>query len=694
MRNGSVAKSDSTPAGSPTLAAARWPASRSLSALRIGLVLFATACTAVAVIVSSTLLVTHAHSDRTTMDAQAQRVADNGAQFFEREIATVEALLNGLAVSPALRTGDLASFYDQSIRVAKPIGSFILLYDRDRASVDGQSALINTNLPFGVPTPAQESETRIAVNEMVKKVVATRQTQISDVVFATVKNADVVGVCIPIIQDNAVRYALCSALDATESMRVFDAELPPEWFAGMLDQNGKFPAAKRMGERGANAPVLGSAWLQHFHESKGTFDALTADRRALHVVYSHVDDTGWISTVAVPVVTLEAPIWQALLTAGAAGASLLLTVACVAFIAAPRITRPLQRRITEDEARFREMAKTVPCVLYTANAKGECDYISERFYAYTGLPPGTALKRGWMSALHPNDRTAILARLAARDGNEKSPVLEVRLKNAEGAYRWFALRHSLMSDASENPATWFGTATDIDDLKRAEIDHRRLSRLLLKAQDDARRQIARELHDTTAQNLVAANLQLGLLSTARFSAGDVAVLDTAQELIVRSLDELRTLAYLLHPPMLDEFGLVSAIRWYIKGFERRSGVDVIFTAPDDIADLPADIESALYRVVQEGLTNVHRHAGSSKASVTLEQLDDGVVSLEITDEGKGLPSFSLDPDSSDTASLGVGIPGMRLRLEEFGGSLEIASDSYGTTLRATLPQRPPITANA
>src|SRR6185437_8312433 len=115
-------------------------------------------------------------------------------------------------------------------------------------------------------------ETRIAVNEMVRKVVETRQTQISEVVFARVENADVAGICIPIVRADIVRYVLCAALDATESVRVFDAEFPAAWFAGTFDRNGKLLAANRSPERAANAPVVDAASLEHFREPNGAFD--------------------------------------------------------------------------------------------------------------------------------------------------------------------------------------------------------------------------------------------------------------------------------------------------------------------------------------------------------------------------------------------------------------------------------------
>jgi signal transduction histidine kinase len=207
---------------------------------------------------------------------------------------------------------------------------------------------------------------------------------------------------------------------------------------------------------------------------------------------------------------------------------------------------------------------------------------------------------------------------------------------------------------------------------------------LFNLQDEERRRIARELHDSTAQNLFAISVNLARLSQLRPGEDDAQqLIEECQSLGDQSLQEIRTLSYLLHPPLLDQAGLVSALQWYVEGFTKRSGIYVdLYAQP--IGRLPSEIEMALFRVVQEALTNVRRHSASETANIRLVRKTDAVV-LEIKDHGHGLSIAKHDPDSNGLISIGVGIPGMRQRLRQLGGKLEIASNNRGTTIFATVP---------
>jgi signal transduction histidine kinase len=210
---------------------------------------------------------------------------------------------------------------------------------------------------------------------------------------------------------------------------------------------------------------------------------------------------------------------------------------------------------------------------------------------------------------------------------------------------------------------------------------------LLKAQDDERRRIARELHDTTVQDLVAAKLTIERATDNDYSSSDHhSRLPTAIELLEKSLRDLRTLSYLMHPPMLDELGLVPAVRWYLKGFGERTGIPVMLETRPMATRVPADIESSLFRIVQEALTNVYRHSGSKIATVSLMRQRSTIV-LEVTDRGKGMPPAVFH--GNGRALMGVGIPGMRARAEQFGGSLTIHSTKRGTQVRAAFPLSSP-----
>jgi signal transduction histidine kinase len=270
--------------------------------------------------------------------------------------------------------------------------------------------------------------------------------------------------------------------------------------------------------------------------------------------------------------------------------------------------------------------------------------------------------------------------------------IEVRLRASDGGYRWFLIRARIVSDASGRPAKRFGTATDIDDLKQteralrlSEQEVRRASAQLIRTQDEERRRIAREIHDTTLQDLVAATLQIDQVRNGTIAAADAdRTLEEVRALITRSQQDLRTLSYLMHPPMLDPVGLAAAVQWYARGFEKRSHIRVTVSAPKDLPRLFDDVEMALFRVVQEGLANVYRHSGSEDAEIVI-WLDAQAVTLQIVDHGKGLGSRAGARGATGEAALGVGIPGMRLRLQQIGGTLELRSDAQGTTLRATVP---------
>jgi signal transduction histidine kinase len=232
---------------------------------------------------------------------------------------------------------------------------------------------------------------------------------------------------------------------------------------------------------------------------------------------------------------------------------------------------------------------------------------------------------------------------------------------------------------------------DVTGLKRAEealqqsnTRLHQLSRDLLRTQDYERRRIARELHDSTAQLLAALSINLRRLQDSALGADrQKQVLAEARELADACSREIRTVTYLLHPPLLDEVGLESALYAYVQGFRQRTGIDVEIRIPPDFGRLSPEMEAAFFRIVQEGLANVHKHSGSPSAVVRLER-DSREVQLVVQDSGHGLPE-ALSGTQERFARFGVGIMGMRERAEQLGGRLELASKDIGTKLTVTLP---------
>jgi signal transduction histidine kinase len=212
---------------------------------------------------------------------------------------------------------------------------------------------------------------------------------------------------------------------------------------------------------------------------------------------------------------------------------------------------------------------------------------------------------------------------------------------------------------------------------------RELTSRLMQSQDDERRRIARELHDSVGQNLAAMTMNLTTMLTEieRLTQIRKAASDSL-ELAQNMTKEVRTVSYLLHPPLLDEAGLASALRWYVQGFSERGTIQVALEVPEDFGRLPQELETAVFRTVQECLTNIHRHSGSPVARIRLAR-SGNEIQLQVEDEGNGIADEKLDEIRSAGAP-GVGIRGMRERLRQLGGGLEIQSNGHGTTIVARL----------
>jgi signal transduction histidine kinase len=220
------------------------------------------------------------------------------------------------------------------------------------------------------------------------------------------------------------------------------------------------------------------------------------------------------------------------------------------------------------------------------------------------------------------------------------------------------------------------------DLLEKTEEVRQLTVRLLRLQDEERRRIARELHDSTGQMLAAMKMFLDQMSLE--AKGEKISSLVAQTIAINDdmTRQLRTMSYLLHPPLLDEMGLPSALQWYADGFTQRSGISVdLKTSPNEFGRLPDDMEIALFRTVQESLTNIHRHSGSQTARIRLSRTAEA-VDVEISDAGKGVPPQGFH---GDQVIPGVGIMGIHERIRQFGGNAEIASSARGTVVQATIP---------
>ena len=227
-------------------------------------------------------------------------------------------------------------------------------------------------------------------------------------------------------------------------------------------------------------------------------------------------------------------------------------------------------------------------------------------------------------------------------------------------------------------------------LHKSEDSLRKLSLHLLRTQDEERKRIGRDLHDSLGQCLAVLKINLDSVRLALPSTQikELSQLDQCLELTGEAIREVRTIAYVLFPPMLEELGLSSAISWYLDGFSSRSNIKITFDVPPDLKRLPRLAEVALFRVLQESLTNVHRHSQSATAHVRLFE-ENGRAVLEIEDQGKGFPAAIFDVDNGDSPStFGVGLRGMKERLRDLGGTIELKrAKEQGAVVRASVPRK-------
>src|SRR5580704_1059270 len=262
----------------------------------------------------------------------------------------------------------------------------------------------------------------------------------------------------------------------------------------------------------------------------------------------------------------------------------------------------------------------------------------------------------------------------------------VRLERAEEALRKAQadLERQVQERTRELENTLSAFREEVRVHQKTEEKLRELSLGVLRIQDEERRRVARDLHDTVGQTLTALKITLSTLENAVVRHPQTTdYFSELNGLADQALREIRTTSYLLHPPLLDESGFAAAAAWYIDGFNKRSPIQVKLQLPEGTR-LPGSVEIVLFRVLQESLTNITKHAGSATVDVLVE-LDQNTISLSVRDYGSGISAERLAAMNGSGSDVGVGIAGMRERLKELGGRLEIESDSTGTLLKASIP---------
>jgi PAS domain S-box-containing protein len=360
----------------------------------------------------------------------------------------------------------------------------------------------------------------------------------------------------------------------------------------------------------------------------------------------------------------------------------------------------LNTQLNHKNEQLDAILQTAPDIIFSSQGDGFRDYISDRFFEYTGSGPQASNGHDWIDFVHPEDRENTDNQWRTCTQSGENYEAEYRLRDKMGDYRWFRARAIPIRDHNGAIVRWFGTCSDIHDSKLLEqsirenaatleklVEERtealrQLSSRLMRMQDEERRRIARELHDSLGQDLAAAKMTVdGILNQRVGDSKDQSALEASKS-IDRALQQVRTMSHLLHPPLLDEVGLVSALRWYLEGMTKRSGIQTTLDVrPASFPRLTPRFETAIFRIVQEALTNVFRHSEASHSSVTLTRNGENVA-VEIRDNGKGL---NEDTMKFRPGNVGVGIGGMRQRVEEFGGALRLSNANPGAIVEVIIP---------
>jgi PAS domain S-box-containing protein len=357
--------------------------------------------------------------------------------------------------------------------------------------------------------------------------------------------------------------------------------------------------------------------------------------------------------------------------------------------------RQADEALRRSEERWRAVFENSAIGIALVKLDGRFEATNHAFQEMTGYPAEELGRMSFLEITQEDDREASRIRVAQLiDGTQGRFEIQKRYLRKDRKLIWVRNSVSLIPGTDLVPPLVMAVMEDITDRLQAEEGLRVLSGRLLKAQDEAQHSMATALHESTAQALVALRMNLDAVERHAVDLGTPAQEDLAEsvQLAEQCLREIRTFSYLLHPPLLDEFGLPTALGDYVEGFRKRSGINVALDVSPEIGRLPREFEIVLFRIAQEGLTNIHRHSGAQEGRIRLSCRNHRIV-MEVVDNGKGMPSeITRNLGLGGVPGLGVGLTTMLQRMRSLSGTLTIESSTGGTRIIASapLPQEPGI----
>ena len=646
-----------------------------------------------AMLIGGWLTYRSAMSERGLHEAELRQGASEISFTVDREILAVKSILMALARSQALLTGDLQVFRRDALDVSRELGMQIILFDKNL-----ERQVASTLVPLGTSPP------RVAppeVHEIARESFRSGKFVVSNAFLGQVTQQHYVGAGLPVFKDGAPVYFLSIGIPArTFTDLLLRAQLGQKQIACVVDRRGVFVARSE-----DEAAYVGTTDIPGVEEQPGVMKIKTRNGSDFRRFYHRSELTGWVVGIGVPESTLEAPIQRAMLNYVVGSGALFFVAVALSYHLGGYLSQSagalgIDRQPTREE--FQLLFDSAPSGVLLVDENGRINLVNEgilRGFRYDrdeliGKPVEMLVPVRFRPA-HSEMREAYARSPTSRPMGAGRDLFGQRKDGSE-----FPIEIALNPIRTRTGNFVMATVIDISErtlaterLSAAVDENNDLRRRYLRAQEDERLRLAHELHDQSGQSLAAIMLELKLLESC--------VDDAAQQQIRVLVGQLDVMGKALHhvaselrPAAIDELGLATALANYVSDWSRQFGIQADFYSHGTLDDLPNEIRTTIYRVTQEALTNIARHArGATSASVIVDRMRD-VLQLTIEDNGGGFDLPDSGSANGSSKCRGLGVVGMRERMSLIGGELVIeASAEQGTTIFARFPlERPRLTA--
>lgn len=620
-----------------------------------------------------------AAAERAQVEQNLHQKAREITAIVDKEIVSLRNLLTALASSHFLQTDDIAGFYRQAVELSRQIGVQMVLRDPER-----DLRLLNTAVPLEAPVASDMPPIRLAAE---KEVVNSGQPTVSNVFLGPIVNRHLISVLVPVVKNGHTAYVLSAGMSTDQFAEILESsQLGTDRIGAILDRNNAFVARSEKHTQFTGTAARVPAPSDPF----GAVRVISRDGTPYYWFYRRSEVSGWVIGAGAPEALLEASSRLALLSYGTAGSLLFFVAMALSYGLSGRIARSfgtlgVDRTPTREE--FQVLFESAPNGVLLVDRDGVILLVNtqiETKFGYSrdeliGMPVELLVPE------HIRGEHRIL-RNAFAGAPEARPMAagrELHGRRKDGSE--FPIEIGLNPIGTSAGDVTMATVVDVtarqQNLARlagAIAERDSLRRRFMQAQEEERLRLAHELHDQTGQSLAAAMLELKGIEANVDESGRSRLRELRRQLDMMG-KELHHIAWELRPPAIDELGLESVLTNYVSDWGVKFGIETDFHCAGDLDDLNDEVRTTLYRVVQEALTNIAKHArGTSIASVVIDR-SDATLQMTIEDNGKGFePAVQIDPGYFRSGS-GLGLPGMRERLSFIGGELVIESSLGGGT---------------